>query len=359
VASRGNAILIASGLVVLFGLATLLGADRGRIDADPREVARSSLEDATSEGSGSIEAQQGLRWLRDDVARRPLAGQSRVAYATLVLGVSRSIDELEIAAFHARLAASLSPVTVPVVRGAALVLIQSGHPDECMALIRRMFDYAPAAAARLLDLTAPLLSEAQIDEAVDDTPQAWIAWARQLRLTGRAELADLWLDRAFRRWPDYLPLRIRATRKAVETGDLELLGRLVGREQTIPPVAEASSLFVHRAFLEARNGRMHRAEDDLRRALDLGAGIPTVLTQAGDVYLEMGRAEEARNLWQRALYRLDPRDLPGRKGTLRRLARLEESLGSPGKALAHWRTLQRLDPDDFEANGRLRALTEP
>ena len=356
-APRSVAIGFGALILAVAGLATLLGADSARVELEPREIASEAVRTALDQGSDSPEVRASMVGLRSNLGRRPLDNETRVAYASLVLGLSRTMDELRVAAFHARLAARLAPVTVPVIRGAALALVRTGDADEAVVLIHDMFGYDPGAAARLLIRCEPLLYKSQVEGAIAETPRAWAAWARQIRLEGRTSEAEDWFDRGHDRWPDDLPLLTQATRRAVRDRDWQKLETLLPPERELPEEPEAASLFVHRARLELQRGRPEAATADVERALRLGGGRQSVLIQAGDVYSTMGSDEEARRLWNRALYRLPADATAGRRTVLRRLARLEERVGRSGLALHHWRSILETDPEDGEARGRVAALT--
>ena len=93
--------------------------------------------------------------VRRDVAREPLDTRTRVVYSGLLLAVGRELADARVAVFHARTAAEISPVTVPVVSIAALVLGRANESDRAVSLVQRMFDYDPEAAADLLGEMEP------------------------------------------------------------------------------------------------------------------------------------------------------------------------------------------------------------
>ena len=354
--NRGLAAGIGFTLLALAGLATLLGADEARRSFKPREVAAAILDTALERGSDDPEVRDALVAMRSSIARRPLDTKTRVAFSKATLGVARTTDDLEVAAFHARLAARLTPVTVPVVRGAALVLLNTGHTDESLALIRAMFEYDAGAASRLLALAEPLVARRQVEQAVAETPEAWREWARQLRQLGRGEEAGEWFERGLERWPEDLPLLVQVAGRTARANDWEKLDGLL-RERTLPDEPGAAILYVYRARLHGRAGNPDGAASDLTTAVRLASRSTSVHIQAGNAYLAMGAAADARRSWNRALFLLEQGQDDRRSSVLRRLARLEEAQGRHGTALRHWRAVLRLAPDDEEARRRIAALT--
>jgi tetratricopeptide (TPR) repeat protein len=339
------------------GVTGLMGTGTVRENPDPREMARSSLEIALERGSDSPEVRAALVELRRTLVRRPLDGKTRIAYAALIASLGHSVDELRVAAFHARRAADLAPVTVPVVRGAVLVLLRTLQQEEGAELIRKMFRYDAAAAARLLAQCGPLLFPGQAEQAVDDSPDAWLAWSRQLRRDGRIEEADDWAGRGHRRWPDDVALLLHASGDAVRQEDWDRLRRLLPPGGELPLEARWAMLYVHRARLRLQLGDHAGAASDLTQALALNRRSYSVQLLAGEVYGRMGDVEQAREVWNRALFRLSAYSDSYRRGLLRRLARLEEQEANSGAALRLWRAILESDPEDREARQRIGVLT--
>ena len=81
----------------------------------------------------------------------------RALYAELLLDLSGGTDP-SAACFHASRAADLNPVTVPVVRYAAHVLLRCGERAEALKLTHDMFGYDAARAAGLLISLEPFLA---------------------------------------------------------------------------------------------------------------------------------------------------------------------------------------------------------
>ncbi|HXV75989.1 MAG TPA: tetratricopeptide repeat protein [Candidatus Polarisedimenticolaceae bacterium] len=347
------------GLLVILAAAAAsgLGADRARVKPEPREIARRALATAMEHGSDAAAVRDDLTRLREDLARRPLDSATRVAYASLVLGLARGPDDLAVADFHARLATRISPVTVPVVRAAATVLARSGGPEETVRLIHEMFQYDAAAAARLLGQLGFLLTEEQSAAAVADRPEAWLAWARRLREIGRGEEADRWVVRGNARWPDDLGLLVPAVEQAARAGDWARVARLLPADRTIPLVPDAAILYAYRSRARNRAGQTAAAVEDAATAVRVGRDYATVLAYAGDAYAELGDAVEARTVWSRALFLTPPDATDYRLRILLSLARLEERDGRPATALRHWRSVLVVDPDNDEARRRIAALT--
>ena len=66
-----------------------MGADLARNPIDAREVAERTIERAIAEGNQAPEVRERLLELRAAVGRRPLDTKTRVAYASVLLGMSR------------------------------------------------------------------------------------------------------------------------------------------------------------------------------------------------------------------------------------------------------------------------------
>jgi len=227
---------------------------------------------------------------------------------------------------------------------------------ESLALIRAMFNYDAGAASRLLALAEPLVAPKQVEQAVAETPEAWRAWARQLRQLGRAEEAGEWFERGFERWPEDLALLVQVAGRTSRANDWGKLDGLLW-ERTLPDEPRAAVLYVYRARLHVRAGNPDGAASDLTTALHLASRSASVHLQAGSAYMAMGAADDARRSWNRALFLLGQGQDVSRSNILRRLGRLEEESGQHGTALRHWRALLVLTPDDAEARRRVAELT--
>ena len=354
--SRPGALALAAFLAGLGLLATLLGADAARSRTDPRERARLTFSDMLSGASTEAELRAELIALRERAARLPLEAQARAAYASLLAAMARDPDGLSAAAFHARVAARLAPVTVPIVRAATLVLAQAGRPDEAADLVRQMFGYDPNAAARLLAVLEPYLPPDALLQALPQTPAAWLARAAVLDGAGRTGEASSLIDEGVERWPSSLDLRARAAGRAAAAGDWIRLERLVPSDLALTDDPASAVLLIHRARLRARNGDVPGAAADLERGTDLAGDTPWLLLAAGDGWLALDRPERSRQVWNRALHASPDGTGGDRAEALRRLARLEEREGRSGTALRLWHELLALVPGDAEATARAGEL---
>ena len=354
--SRAAAALLAGYLAALAALATLLGADAARVRPDALSAARQVLMDSLTGDAGDGGVREELAELRDRAARLPLDARARAAYASLLAGTARDQETLEVAAFHARIAVRLAPVTVPVVRAAILVLAQSGRTEDAIELVRGMFSYDPNAAARLLSLLEPQLAPEDPSRALAETPQAFLARAAVLLGARRESEAAALVDAGVARWPHDLDLLALAAARAVAAQDWGRAGALLPGDLRLPDDPRAAILHVYRARTRAAGGDAADAAQDLERAVELAAGAPWVLCQAGDGWLTLERLDRARELWNRALHATAASEAAQRADTLRRLARLDEREGRSGTALRLWREVLALAPGDPEADRRIADL---
>lgn len=356
-ASRRLALISGALALACALLATLFGADAARKKVDIRAEADALTRRALQDGGAAPEVRARLREIRQGLSARPLDSRSRVVYAALLLGLGRSVDDLQAVRFHAELAARLAPVTVPVVRVSALLLARAGESREALRLTRRMFSYAPGPAARLLASLQPLVFPHELERGLPDDPQAWSAWFLTLQREGKDEQAERWLDLAHERWPAHLPVLQNLAARAVRRGDVDSLEALFPPGSKLPEVAEAAPVLAYRARLHAARGDESAARADLERAASLGGDAPSVKILIGEAYEAMGRTEQARRQWSEVLFAL-PSDATGtRLRVLVRLARLESAHGEPAVALRLWRSVQELDPEHDEARRRIRRLT--
>jgi len=338
-------------------VATLLGADAARVKTPSRELAKTALARSLEEGSADEEVQQTLRRLRGSLATHPLDTSTRVVYAGLLLGLSRQLDDMAAAAFHAELAAELSPVTVPVVRAASIVLARSGRRGRAVELIRFMFGHDPNSAAELLLQLETMLFAPELRGAIADDPTAWAAWSRKLDRAGRSNESWQLLRDGHARWPDDLQLRSRLAAKALRRNDVDVLDTLFGPPAVIPPDPRAAMLLTYRARWHQRQGRRSSAIEDVTLALELAPDQPRVRVLAGDAFSAIGEIESARRCWTQVLHTLPRDDGKNRRRLLVSLARLEDRHGQPATALRLWRSVLEVDPDHVFARRRIDELS--
>jgi tetratricopeptide (TPR) repeat protein len=336
--------------------ATWLGADDARRTIEVRELAEEALQTALERGSRDRDVRDALVDLRRALGWRPLESKTRVVYASLVLGLATRLEDMRLAAFHADRAADLSPVTVPVVRAAAVVLASTGELDRALALIRRMFGYDATRAASTLAQIESLVLGVALDAGIPDAPEAWLAWSRQLRQDGRRDEAASWLERTHERWPDHVPTLARMAAGAFGRRDWTALEALLPPERRPGEEPAAAPLFIWRAHLALRRGDRDAALGGLETALRLQPSR-SIRTLAGDVFEQLGEVPRARREWNRALHDLDSAQVAARRPLLLRLARLEDRHGRPATALRHWEALLAIDPDHSEARRRVDDLS--
>ena len=344
-------------LVGTAALATLRGADRSRAPLDAAQHVTDTLKQALAKGNRSPEVLANLRRLRAELGRRPLDSKSRVRYAALLLSMTRSRNDTRAAAFHARVAAELAPVTLPVVELAALIQAASGDRAEALAWVRHAFEFDPAGAANLLLQLESRLTDLKPGEGLAAIPSAWIAWARVLSDTARGDESVALLVAAAQRWPDDLELLVVLSRRAAGASDWDALERWVLRLDPLPVEGYGLELLAYRARVHAERGRRAEAEADLTDVLSVAGAAPHVLVLAGDVQQRLGSIALARRTWNRVLFRIATERAAMRVSVLVRLADLEERDGRASVALRHWRAILELDPSHARALQRVAALT--
>lgn len=337
--------------------ATAIGVDGVRRPVETKQVAQDALRMALARGNEDPEVRATMVGLRTTMGRRPLDSRTRVIYASLLVGLSRRMDDTRAAAFHAVRAAELSPVTVPIVQLAVRVLVRTGDRDRATELIREMFVYDPSPAAALLAEVEQLLFSEQAASSLPDTPSAWSAWTRELRRRDRRKDADDWVRRSHERWPsDPEILRLRA-QLATRHGEWELLGRLFPEGQRLDDGPRSAPLLLYRARVRIRRGDRQAARRDIERALRLDGERLSVRILAGQTFEELGEYDLTRRQWSRALFGLNRNQTATRRTILTLLARLEDRHGRPTTALRLWESVLEVAPDDVEAIRRRDDLT--
>jgi tetratricopeptide (TPR) repeat protein len=348
-------VALGAALLALAAVATIAGADRARREPDARARASAAIERSVEHGTRDAGVLATARELRRELGRSPLDARTRVAYAGLLLGLARNLDDTEAARFHAERAAGSAPVTVSVNHAAALVLARAAHGEEAVALVREMFGYDRRAAARLLAALEPLVAGASIERGIPHDPDARLAWSEHLGELGRADEARAQLRRIHADWPDHLDTLVILAVEAATLRDFAELERLLPEELALDG-ERAAPLVVLRARWLAHAGSEGRARAEIGRGLALAPESAWIATLAGDALGELGADDEARDLWTRALHEL-PRDNTGaRRHVLASLAALEDRQGRPAAALRHWQAVLALAPDDPEARRGVERL---
>lgn len=357
-ARRRPAACTALGLAVLGAAlaATLLGAGRAREPFDAGQLASRAVEPSLV---GRAPDAASLRALRSRLSLRPLDGAARATYAGALEAVASGPEEAEAAVFHARVAASLAPTTLPVVRGAALILARRGREEDALALARAAFEHDPAGAAMLLGDLEPYLSEHAAEEGLPDEADSWVAWAGRLGALGRAREAEARLAAALERWPGHIPAREMIAGLAFGRGGPEALAVWIPPDLALPDDPAAARLLCYRARLRAERGDREGAAEDIERALRLRDEDAGILSAAADAFEALGDVEAAREHYRRALYRLrtGPSSRNTRAHLLVRLAWLEDRHGTAADALRAWREVAREFPEIETARRRVEELT--
>ncbi len=346
--------------VLVLGVAvatTRLGADRLRSAAPSEQIAEEIVARGLDAGFDGEPVREGLRGLRRRVGARPLDSRTRVLYSAVLLEIGGPGKASQAAAFHARRAASLAPVTVPVVRAAALVLAQCDDAGGATDLTRAMFGYDPRSASRLLGMLEPFLAPELLEDTVPEDPDAWLAWSDHLSRSGHTTESEEWLARGRLRFPDHLPIRAALASRAVSRGDWKALEELLPLEETLPSSPAAARLFAYRARLRAERGDAPGARADAARA-EAQDGTAVLLVVA-DALAAAGDFDGARSRYSGALYRLPSGEdaRASRIALLLKLARLEERRGRLGEALRRFRAVLEIDPEHAESKRRVAAIT--
>jgi hypothetical protein len=349
--SLGAAVLVAAGL------ATLFGADAARRPFAPAPLAESALALTLSTGD-TLPAKDALAALNLRLRRNPLDGTTRTIAASLMAETAASAAERAAAVKQALAAIRVTPSEEHVAHGAARVLARCGYADLALREVARMFDYNPNEAAATLFELAPFVPEDRLETGLQDTPEAWLAYAERLRRAGLPDEADARLTALLTRWPEDLPALGVAASAAASRDRMDDLVRLVPPTRSLPETAEAARLYAYRARTKAAGGDAEGARSDAARAAALSNDAPWVLALSGDALASV-EPELARDYWTRALYRLASQSkTQGEAIWLRyRLARLDDRQGRAGDALREWRTILAARPDDAEAKRRVQELT--
>jgi len=353
-AARFVPILCGAGVLLLAVAANLLGSSEARSAFHPEGLAARAVHSALE---GRLDPEP-LRELRRRLDARPLDAPTRAVYAAALVAVAQEPAERSAAAWHARRAAELSPASLPVLRGAALVLARAGEAPSAMGLARSAFEFDPAGAAALLEELEREAGPEAPRQALADRPEAWSAWARKLLGSGRFEEAEALLRATVERWPRYLPARRMLAGRALARNDWAALARSVPADLPLAEEPASAPLFALRARVRAWAGDRKGALEDIESALEQNGRDPDVLSLAGDARLALGDVAGARALYRRALYRLAPGDATKqwRAGLLVRLAELEDRHGTADGALRAWREVLREFPELEGARRRLAEL---
>jgi tetratricopeptide (TPR) repeat protein len=202
-----------------------------------------------------------------------------------------------------------------------------------------------------------MATEEQLEMGIAASPDAWLAWFKELRRTGYVDESHRWLDKAHERWPDHLPTLKETAAKLAGQGDWKALAELLPPERILPDEPDAALILTYRARLKRHLGDVPGGRQDLARALGIAGDSEAVRILSGDAYLALDDIAEARKLWRSVLFTMDPQAEQARAGIILRLARLEDRHGEPAAALRMWRQLLEIDPEHQEAKRRIAALT--
>jgi O-antigen ligase/tetratricopeptide (TPR) repeat protein len=349
--------VLAGSLAFAAFAATLLDAGAARAAASPWERSAGAARAALRNGPADPLVRETLLDLRARIGRRPFDADARVAYAAVLLEAAFGTPDLAAAAFHARAAVGVSPVSRPVVTTAADVLLRTGEPEAALDLVRAMFGWDPHEAARLLARAEPLVSPAPLERALPDDPEAWEAWALRLARDGRREAARARREAAYARWPDDPAVRAAAADEALRRGVVAAFRAIIPTTLAVPAGPLGVALLAHRARAKGLAGDREGARTDAWAAAREGDEEAGPLLRAGDALEAVGEITVARDLFTRAAHAArSERGSSLRIAALLRVARLDEREGRAGDALRVSRDVLALDPRNREAADRVDRL---
>jgi tetratricopeptide (TPR) repeat protein len=259
------------------------------------------------------------------------------------------------AAFHALRSAEFAPVTVPVVRRAAFVLVEAGRYTEALAIVREMFAFDAESASDVLSTIRPFVADDRLREGLPDSPEAWLAWSERSFRDGDTERSVSILEEAFARWPDRTDVLTALCRSRVRSGDVSGIVELLdGR--TVARGADTALLRVFVAQSLARQSAGSRSRAELEAAYEDAPNDLDVLRHGGDVWDDLDEPDIARRWWNRGRYLVPASNPKGRLQFVVRTAMMEDRRGRQLEALRAWRAVLDLDPENDFARARIREL---
>jgi len=245
-----------------------------------------------------------------------------------------------------------------------LVALRQGRWGDGVDAFRHAAEHGGGHAAVLHNLAVALeqmgrLAEADaaFAEAASRAPQDWrvaMGWGIVALKRGHGPQAVERLDRVKALAPGGQPP------SAVWYWARSLAAVLAGREEDALPIAEeglarfphAAPLRNNLAVLHERHGEPERAEQLLATALEEDPSLPQVSKNLGDLYYKSGRADDARQAYQRAI-KIAPRlgdDVYFKLGNLSIRDRDAQRAG------AYWREALAMNPAHELARANLDTL---
>ncbi len=245
-----------------------------------------------------------------------------------------------------------------------LVAMRQGRWGDAVDAFRHAADKGGGRTAVLHNLAVALEqlgrfaeAEAAFAEAASRAPDDWrvaLGWGLVALQRGRGAQAAERLDKARERMPGRQPP------SPLWYWARSLAALLAGREEEAIPVADeglgrfphSAALANNLAVLHERRGDVTRAEQLLAAALEDEPLLPQLSKNLGDLWYRAGRADEARQAYQRAV-KLAPRlgdDVFFKLGNLAMRERDTE------QAQAQWRTALALNPGHELARANLETL---
>ncbi|HEV8335909.1 MAG TPA: alkaline phosphatase family protein [Candidatus Polarisedimenticolia bacterium] len=211
-----------------------------------------------------------------------------------------------------RLALQSNPDTVSALLGLARIEEMKGHPDQALALLQRIVSRGLKYEPHVLLRIAELFHKSGRDEdglayfdriAGTGKNEAMISTARGV-LYSRSNQPQKAED-AFRRALAEEPLSLSPMEELFVLYDQQ------GRVPELIPELQAAirreeGSFMHHNWLGLayrRQGDLGRAEEELRRAIELGPDQVGPAANLGSIYLQDGRVDEAAKLLEKALGR--------------------------------------------------------
>ncbi len=181
--------------------------------------------------------------------------------------------------------------------GAALARI-GGAPAQ-RALLVALRRFRPR-TARFANLVAAASARTAIGlEPADDSPEALLAHARDLRLLGRQDLASAALEQAVAKAPEHAAAWAELASVRIEAGQVEEGGAAAERALAIDPALAIA--WCDLALVEVLRRRLPEAERAAERALTLAPKLAMAWHNRGLARLERAELAGARADFDRAL----------------------------------------------------------
>lgn len=197
-----------------------------------------------------------------------------------------------------------------------------GQPERALARLRALPDSSPAALFLLADLTQDASVLADLEEEVLAGPDRFDACYQLYeyhRRAGRLEKAVRFLDRAMQLRPQNYRVYRERLDLFIEAREWSAAEKLVHRARELN--VDQVQGYAFEAQLQRAQGQLERAEFAWQQAVDLRPQDSGFWKMLGDVTLQAGKQQSAREAYERAI-RLRPDRLDA-QWALHRLAHLQ------------------------------------